>query len=364
VNRKIDVIIVGGGIAGTCLAWTLFERGYSFVLIDDGAPLTASRVAAGLVTPITGRRLNASYNWSIAFSHCDQFYQQIEQRLAAAFWYRSGAVRLRDAKLSEDDVKERLKQFPEIETVWLDSNWFDEHMLQNNGGFFMPQACRLDVNRFLQLSHQFFETRKSIVYASVDLDEDIFVHPQNVYYRMEDVSASYVICCRGIADQTHHWFEAARFNPAQGDILQIEFDRPLHNVTMHSNWWMTPVHAAKTLGCLDLGHRMKTNQWLLGSTYQWRPLNGLPSPEGRDSLLQGLVQRFNIPCQVVDHRAAIRPASFDQKPFLGMHNVLPRLGLLNGLGAKGCHLAPWCASLLVGELFDGQPLPNELRWDR
>lgn len=364
MNRKVDVIIVGGGIAGTCLAWTLLERGHSFLLIDDGMPQTASRIAAGLVTPITGRRLNASYNWSIAYSHSNQFYRRVEEQLSAAFWYRSGAARLCDATTAAEEVQERLKQFPKIETVWLEPDWFDENMLNNCGGFFMPQAGRLDVNRFLKLSHQFFETQNSIIHTSVDLDEDLFIHPQNVYYRVHDISASHAVCCRGIADRKHHWFESARFNPAQGDILQVQFEQPLHTVTMHSSWWMTPVSAAKTLGCLDLSNRPKTTDWLLGSTYQWRPLNGLPSPEGRDSLLEGLGQRFKVPCQVVEHKAAIRPTSFDQKPLIGMHADMPRLGILNGLGAKGCLLGPWCASLLVKEMFEGVPVPNELKWNR
>ncbi|RMG54009.1 MAG: FAD-binding oxidoreductase, partial [Bacteroidetes bacterium] len=50
-----QVVIVGGGLAGSVLAARLAKAGCSVDLFDDGDPAAASRVAAGLYNVITGR---------------------------------------------------------------------------------------------------------------------------------------------------------------------------------------------------------------------------------------------------------------------------------------------------------------------
>lgn len=53
---KVDVLIVGQGICGTFLSRELDRVGLSYIVIDEVQPHTASRAAAGLINPVTGRR--------------------------------------------------------------------------------------------------------------------------------------------------------------------------------------------------------------------------------------------------------------------------------------------------------------------
>ncbi|MFY7875920.1 MAG: FAD-dependent oxidoreductase, partial [Pirellula sp.] len=52
--------MVGGGLAGCAVAWQAHFRGLKVLLIDRQDPDSSSRVAAGLVTSITGTRAAAS----------------------------------------------------------------------------------------------------------------------------------------------------------------------------------------------------------------------------------------------------------------------------------------------------------------
>ena len=54
-NTRVDVIVVGGGLAGTILAWTLRQRGLQTAVFDDPGRSTCSRIAAGLFNPVTGQ---------------------------------------------------------------------------------------------------------------------------------------------------------------------------------------------------------------------------------------------------------------------------------------------------------------------
>src|SRR5260221_11187887 len=54
---QTDVLIIGQGICGTFLSWWLEKAGLSWLMIDEQRPFTASKAAAGLINPVTGRRI-------------------------------------------------------------------------------------------------------------------------------------------------------------------------------------------------------------------------------------------------------------------------------------------------------------------
>src|SRR5580700_1323173 len=53
---RVDVLIVGQGICGTFLSRELDRAGLCYIVIDEERPDSASRAAAGLINPVTGRR--------------------------------------------------------------------------------------------------------------------------------------------------------------------------------------------------------------------------------------------------------------------------------------------------------------------
>ena len=73
----VDFMIVGQGLAGTCLAWELRALGASFVVIDREAAVTSSRIAAVLMTPVTGQRLVKTWRWAELRAAAWEFYRRI-----------------------------------------------------------------------------------------------------------------------------------------------------------------------------------------------------------------------------------------------------------------------------------------------
>ena len=53
-KKKIDVVIVGQGIAGTILAFYLLKKNKSFLIIDSIKPnqLSSSKIALGVYNPL------------------------------------------------------------------------------------------------------------------------------------------------------------------------------------------------------------------------------------------------------------------------------------------------------------------------
>jgi glycine oxidase len=81
------ILIVGGGLAGTAMAWQLWRRGARFLLIDPGHEETCSKIAAGLVTPITGMRLTVSPGFADHLAVARDYYAGIERELGQRFYH-------------------------------------------------------------------------------------------------------------------------------------------------------------------------------------------------------------------------------------------------------------------------------------
>ena len=68
---------------------------------------------------------------------------------------------------------------------------------------------------------------------------------------------------------------------------------------------------------------------------------------------------LKVPFKVVDHRASLRPANLERRPFVGFHPLYPQIGIFNGMGTKGCSLAPYFAKQLVDHIQKGTTLLPE-----
>ena len=51
------ILIVGQGISGSLLYYFLNKAGIECIVIENDKPNSASKVAAGLINPVTGRRI-------------------------------------------------------------------------------------------------------------------------------------------------------------------------------------------------------------------------------------------------------------------------------------------------------------------
>ena len=108
------VLIIGGGLAGISVAWRLHERSVPFMIVDREEPLTSSKVAAGLVAPITGLRLTQNWRYDTLYPEALQFYRDKESQLGARFYHEVPIVQLlRDEKAVMQWQKRRAQ--PEVQ---------------------------------------------------------------------------------------------------------------------------------------------------------------------------------------------------------------------------------------------------------
>ncbi len=341
-NPQSTVLIVGQGLAGTAVAWRLWERGIPFLIVDPNEAQTCSKVAAGLVTPITGKRLNLSWRIAELLPDALLFYRRIEKVLGSRFYHQVPSVKLfKDAR--EAEIWETRRIDPEL-SRWInhgaspavvDTKVF-KHAL---GGFQQRHSGWLDTPAYLEASRAFFAAQGCWQQGIVN-EEELTVSSEEVTWAGQ--SFSHAIFCKGWQQQGGPFFPWLRFFSARGLILTIKADLTEERILNH-RCWLQP---------------RGNGEWRVGSTYDFDFASPLePWIEKLQNILADFVQ---VPYSVTNIQWGIRPVVHGQQITLGSHPAHPRIALLSGLGSKGVLRAPSFANMLLDHLFKAKPLSEEV----
>ncbi|MEZ6033636.1 MAG: FAD-dependent oxidoreductase [Planctomycetaceae bacterium] len=323
-----NVLIVGQGLAGSCLAWVLHLSGHGVILVDRGEPITASRIAAGLITPVTGRRLTIAHRFAENHRRAVDFYRQIERELGMTLLWEKPAIR-DFLDVEERSIFERkLSAIDGRLTPRTDS-------AGRLSGFEMRDAARLHVSSFLDQTRQYFASRGQYWQVDLNLETDIVLEDDGVFVNSLNIRCSAVALCQGYERRTNRFFPSIPDNPAKGEILRVRLDHYRSESVVHKGIWLVP----------DTNTDGQTS-FLLGATFDRSSLDQHPTAVGRDELLTGLQQITLEPAEVIDHVAAVRAGMHRRRPIVGRHPDHERVFLLNGLGSHGALLAPVAAQTL------------------
>jgi glycine/D-amino acid oxidase-like deaminating enzyme len=93
-----------------------------------------------------------------------------------------------------------------------------------------------------------------------------------------------------------------------------------------------------------------------GSSYEWSFEHAEPTEIFRQRTEATLRSWLKLPFRTLEHLAAVRPATLERRPFVGFHPAFQAIGVLNGMGTKGCSLAPYFAHELVQHVLTGAPI--------
>ncbi len=339
MKSEFDFIIVGQGIAGTSLAWFLRWAGSRFLVIDRQEHVTSSRIAAGLVTPITGQKLIKSWRFDEFWPAAIAFYDRVQTETKTQFFERRSMVRLfaNDVEAStfqrRQDAGEYLGIVSRPDRL-VDEIWFDNPQ----GGFEMSDGGQLNVPRYLDASRKTFESEGSFLTSDVAVSRDMKIDQYGVVITNLGVRAKTLIFCQGAEAIHNPWFHDVQFKPAKGEILTLRIPGLEESRVIHGGVWLAPFSG-------DL--------FKAGSTYHWKSSDKIPTEKGRNEIVSKLNSYLRMPFEIVNHEAGVRPIHRNQYPILGRLPAEPRLACFNGLGSKGVLQAPYFADQMTRMLIEG-----------
>ncbi len=364
--KSVDLIVIGAGLAGSAMAWQAHWRGLKVAIIDRQDVQTSSKVAAGLVTPITGARAAASWRWNDFYPTANLFYSQVERTVGAVFWHIEPALRVFHSQVERESFQakwigiERHAQ-PDSIRAELFSGRDTIGLKAPYGICRMDPAARLDTIAYLAETQRYFEGIHAFHGFHLQCDSDIVFESMSSEYPVKiaalQLAGKRIAFCQGIAARENRFFSDLPLHPARGDILLVKSPGVACDLVIHHHAWAVP---------------MGEKRYLIGATYDRDSLQdpAEPSDEKATQFRGELMQRWESLTNgtfeggqhtVLEQRWAVRPASYDRHPLIGPHNVLANAFCLNGLGSKGTLMAPRLAEISLDAMNGASIDPTLLR---
>ena len=339
--RKVDFLIVGQGISGTFVSRELELAGRSFIVIDKLNSSSASKVAAGIINPVTGRRIVETWMIGVLMEHALSAYQGLGATLGITAIYSRKLVDFFPSPQMKLAFLQRLEETagflsqPESQNDHLDHFNYDF-------GYGEISPCYI-----VQLGEILGTWRNRLLQSDQVMNEDfnygeLEFTANGIGYR--DISAQKVIFCEGIRAARNPWFKNLPFAFNKGEALLIRSEAIPPGLIYKKGLMLSPV---------------AENIFWVGSSYEWDFSDDQPSEAFRGKTELLLKHWLKQPFETIGTLAAIRPASIERRPFVGIHPHLPQLAILNGMGTKGCSLAPFFARQLIELLTKNTPILKE-----
>jgi glycine/D-amino acid oxidase-like deaminating enzyme len=331
--EQVDVLVVGQGLAGSWLSWWLERAGLSYLVMDNHDPLAASRHAAGLINPVTGRRLVKTWMIDELMPFAWKAYREMGEFLGLDLIREMPVVDFFPTAQMLLAFRERVKEENAYLAIGTEPSayetWFNYEL-----GWGTIAPC------YLVYSNRLLPAWRKQLSAGGRLRVETFRQDKLVVNdagcRYDDIHCRHLVFCDGRYAASNPFFEKLPFALNKGEGLLVEIpDLPADAVFKKS---MSIVPWQEQL-------------FWVGSSYQWTFDNEQPSENFRSSTENWLKHLLRVPFKTMDHFAAIRPATLERRPFVGFHPLHPGIGLFNGLGTKGCSLAPFFAFQLLQKIM-------------
>ncbi|MEX1003656.1 MAG: FAD-dependent oxidoreductase [Crocinitomicaceae bacterium] len=330
MDQKQDFIVIGWGLAGANLIWHLHQRGCKITVYDMGKN-HSSRLAAGIVNPIVFKRLTKSWQADTLLPYAFNFYKEIEKKTGEIFYHAEKIARI-FASIEEQNNWAALEGDERFDSYIEKIEMLKSEHINAPYGVGKVQAARLEVNRFLDASKKFLGNQ-GVTFVN---------HPFG--FKQVEHRSQYVFC-EGYHLRDNIFFPHIPMKETHGETLTIRSTTLNISDILNKNMFVLP---------------LGDNLYKIGATYNWEMKTAETTEAGKKELLEKFNSITNVPFEIVQHQAGIRPTVSDRRPLLGTHPVKKNLHLFNGLGTKGVMIAPYYAQLMVDYLLKNTPLPAEV----
>lgn len=344
-KKNYDIAVVGAGITGSTLAFTLKKAGHAVLLIDKPQLSSSSRIAAGVYNPIVFKRTTLAWKAKETILSCIDFYNEVQTETGTDFHIQTNLYRILSGN-EEQNEWIRKSAMPGYD-VFMDDVVFTNELKNCKTPF---GFTRIKHTGYI-LTTEFIAAVQNYVGHENCLDE-AFDHSKlktGNGFTYGDFSFDKIVFCEGHLVSKNPWFNHVQLYPVKGEIIEIE-NKSLEPGTLYS-------------GGVYL---LSQNNGLIkiGGTYDWANLNELPTESGRNELMAKTSDFFTGEITLKSHKAGIRPAVKDRRPVVGQHHENKNIYILNGMGTKGVSLGPWCAQQLINLIEKEIPVEKEVDVNR
>lgn len=340
----LDAIIVGQGIAGTAISHRLLQRDKTILVIDKGHQNAASRVAAGLINPITGRKYVKSWMIDQLLEELTIFYKDVSNQIGYQVVDERPIIRALHTPEDENQWYGRLGQdgYDRYLVDPYDGPAFTDVLAETFSWGRIRHSMSIRSSELISRYRELLSAKNMLLEEAYDEDE-LQVYDDHVRYG--DIAARCIIYCAGWRDSLSRYWSHLPWRPAKGEAMTVSMkDFPREHIVKHHKF-IVPQDG---------------DRFWIGGTYAWHTTDESPTADKRDELSGYISKYIKTDAEIVSHDAAIRPANKHRRPFIGRHPEHRPIYIFNGLGTKGFSLAPYWSKALIEHMYEDLPLSRDL----
>lgn len=341
-KTEINYLIVGGGIAGSLLAYNLYKAGKQVRLIQTSMKGEASSVSAGLINPITGKRFVKTWNWEVIQQHFLECYRSLEKDWDCTLLKPISIYQYLDSVEEENQCASRM----------LDGEYKDylefEYMPTSKGSEFpllkIKTAFLLDINLVLEKVLNFFKNLNLVTNEKMEYTD---LDPSSMIWKDFQILDG-VVFTEGSFAMDNPFFNHLPFMAVKGHRSIVSSDSYAFGQDVFKlDYSIIPIANSK---------------YWIGSNYEFnnRAIDLLESEIKSQNDFINSCNLFLKEVNIENQSIGIRPAMKDRRPVIGSHPEFNKLFILNGLGTKGSSLAPYCVYQMVKFLLNGENIDKEV----
>ncbi len=330
---ETDYIIIGQGLCGTFLSYYLQKAGKNIIVIDEPNPYSSSKAASGAINPVTGRRIVRTWMIEEVMPFAVTIYQQLEKELNVSIIQQTNIIDFHPTTQMKFAFAERMQKesFLKIpDNIPLLQKYFNFYF----GAGEINPSWLVDMQNLLSAWRKKLSDKNLLREEKFEI-ENLVVEKDAVTYK--NIHAQKIFFCDGIEGTENPYFKLLPYSRNKGEVIIAKIPGLPRTNIFKQSFAIVP---------------WKEDLFWVGSTYEWKFADANPTELFRKKVEEHLKQWLKIPFEIIDHFASIRPANMERRPFVGLHPVHSSIGLLNGMGTKGCTLGPYFAHQLAEHLIN------------
>lgn len=338
-----DCIIVGLGLSGVLLSLQLVEEGCKILIIDNDSSYAASRIAGGLMNPVTGKRLVKSWDIDKLLPVAIETYTDLAKKWNLELLEEKPILDFFSTAEQREIFVDKSQLFGEFLSFPAYIQQKYEHLFHYKNGVGVISPCyTLNANRLLIAARNTLTTKANIVQSDFN-DAQLQVQTDGVIY--DNYSANKIVFCDGWSSSKRPFFELLPWSRDKGECLIIDCEQ-------------LPRDAIYKFGQTILPY--ENNRFWVGASHDWKSDIDGATENYLSATKQMLDKVLKVPYSIREHRVGYRPANLDRKPFVGFLPNMNHVGMLNGMGGKGFTSAPYYARVMADNIIRNKEVPEEV----
>lgn len=330
---KINTLIVGQGIAGSLVAFMLHRKKIPFLVIDPANQNTASRIAAGMFTPLSGKRKTIHPLVLEQIPFAQKIYREIGDLVGEKILHQANLYQL--CSSNDEHSELALKSSNPLFAPYITPiSGALPGVHQQDGAFSITHSGWVNCELWMGLFGDWLKKNGRLLEAAFLYQDLLLVEDRMEYGGMEFEN---IFFCEGYRAVDNPFFDE-KIIPCKGDVLSIDCDyAATDQITKKNGIYLVPA---------------AINRFKAGATYQWDNDAKLPD-EASKLWIEGQLKNLLInPFTTIAHQSAIRPTSKNRDVIVRQHLQHKGMYMLNGLGTKGVLQGPWWADRIVANCFE------------